>query len=95
VTKPVSFHGIDHDLIDLAWKKFYPERFWVSPILLRQNLTDHALFDWGCSWVMMRDGVVTSFVACKKSASPHLYSGPDPDLAHITALAFEDPCWRW
>lgn len=91
MTRASTFHGIDFDQLAEAWRRFYPARFAVSPRLIRANTVEHPCLDWGCSLATVRDGRVSSFIAVKKSAAPHLFRGPDPDQAHITALAFEDP----
>ncbi|MES1227565.1 MAG: hypothetical protein ABUL72_02780, partial [Armatimonadota bacterium] len=90
--RPITFHGIDFNLLSEAWRRFYPQRFWVTPKQIEHNTVNHSLLDWGCSLATVRDDRVSSFIAVKKSAAPHLFYGPDPDQAHITAMAFEDPC---
>ena len=91
MTRPSTFHGIDFQQLATAWRKFYPARFNVSPWLLQENTVGHPCLDWGCSLALVREDRISSFIAVKKSAAPHLFRGPDPDQAHITALAFEDP----
>lgn len=59
--------------------------------MLCSKTTEHSLFDWGASLFVGSPGKVQAFVAIKKSAGGHLFEGPDPDEAHITALAFRDP----
>lgn len=86
-----TFHGVDFELLNQAWRRFFPRRYWVTPSLLEQNTVRHPLLDWGCSLFNMREGQVSSFIAVKKSASPHLFRGPDPDQAHVVAMAFDDP----
>jgi len=65
---------------------FYPPKYAVDEELLRQKTVENPVFDWGASCI--ESGV--GFVAIKKSAAS-LYRGPNPDIAHITALAYRDP----
>lgn len=86
----VPFERVSPEALAAAWNQFYPQRFHVSPQLLRANTIDSPLFDWGASIADVEGDRVTGFVAVKKSAAP-LYPGPDPDQAHINSLVFSSP----
>ncbi len=86
-----GFDAVDFARLADLWASFYPTRYHVSPELLRANTVDSELFDWGASVVEYDGDRPIGFVAVKKSANPHFFIGPDPDQAHITALAFADP----
>jgi len=87
-----TFEQADFAAMTRLWEGFYPERFRVSEELLRQKTVASPLFDWGASLLELDgDDRVTGFVAIKRSANPSRFVGPDPDQAHITAIAFEDP----
>jgi predicted N-acetyltransferase YhbS len=87
----MRFENADFDALAASWKRFYPERYAVSASLLRQNTVECPVFDWGASRIHAPDGPIEGFVVVKKSPSPSLYAGADPDQAHISAIAFEDP----
>ncbi len=81
------------DLPQLAdlWAKFYPSRYHVSADLISFNAFDSGLLDWGASAVCESiDGNLLGFVLIKKSGAAY-YKGPDPDTAHLSALAFSEP----
>lgn len=86
----VGFDKADFDQLAELWNRFLPARYRIDAELLRRNTVDAHLFDWGASAIELVDGKVVAFIAIKKSAAS-LYRGPDPDQAHITALAFESP----
>lgn len=81
------------DFADLAglWNRFYPPKYRVDPGLLRSHTVESDVFDWGASVVETQGGHVEGFVIVKRSACPRLYRGPDPDVAHLAAIAFERP----
>lgn len=87
----MTFREADFGALEALWRRFYPERFAVDADLIRFNSVDSPLFDWGASRLAMDGGAVKGFVLVKKSAGPTLFPGPDPDQAHLSAIAFEDP----
>jgi GNAT superfamily N-acetyltransferase len=87
----VSFEKADFDALAELWKGCFIEQYHVDAALLKANTVDSPVFDWGASCIEIDGGKPTAFVAVKKSAAPKLYKGPDPDQAHLTALAYEDP----
>ena len=86
----VGFQQADFDALAGLWARVYPERYHVTPALLRAKTTESPLFDWGASFMELRDGAPVAFTAVKRSAG-RLYKGPDKDVAHLTGLAFDDP----
>jgi GNAT superfamily N-acetyltransferase len=74
------------------WNRFYPPRYAVDEGMIRLNTVECPVLDWGASQVFEGEGASPKgFVFIKKSACPKLYKGPDPDQAHVSAIAFEDP----
>lgn len=69
----------------------YPDRFAVDAELLRKHLVDSPLLDWGASRVVTDGNEIRGFVAIKKSATPALYTGSDPDASHLSAIVFDEP----
>lgn len=86
----IGFDKANFDQLAALWNDVYPEKFAVDAEILRRNTVDSHLFDWGSSIIEVDNGVPIAFLAVKKSAAP-LFRGPDPDQAHITALAFRNP----
>lgn len=87
----VAFDRADFQSIKSLWSEFYPEKYHVSADLIRANTVDSRVFDWGASEIEQVDGRTAGFVAVKRSANPTLFKGPDPDQAHLSALAFAEP----
>jgi predicted N-acetyltransferase YhbS len=85
----IDFRGADFAALADLWNRFYPPKFALDADLLRQNTVGSPLFDWGASSIMVDGDRPTAFVAIKKSAA-RLYKGPDPDEAHLTALAYDE-----
>lgn len=86
----VGFDKADFEELAELWNRFLPARYRIDADLLRCNTVESHLFDWGASTIQVEGGRAVAFIAVKKSAAS-LYRGPDPDQAHITALAFEAP----
>lgn len=87
----VGFQDADFEALAALWARALPDRYRVTPNLLRANTVDSPVFDWGASYIEMGESGPEAFVAIKRSANPMLFSGPDPDCAHVSALVFEDP----
>lgn len=87
----MTFERADFGAIEALWKRFYPSKYAVDASLLKLNTVECPVFDWGASQIYAPDGKIEGFVIVKKSACPSLFKGPDPDQAHISAIAFEDP----
>lgn len=86
----ISFRDIDFDLVTRFWNEFHPERYRIDSELLRKNTVESPTFDWGASYVEQADGETLGLAIVKKS--PHgLYSGPDQDVAHLSAIAYREP----
>jgi GNAT superfamily N-acetyltransferase len=86
-----AFRQADFDALATLWGEFYPPRYRVGADTIRQHTTQCLAFDWGASAVEVEEGFTLGFVAIKRSANPALFRGPDPDQAHLSALAFKDP----
>ena len=87
----VPFARADFVALNECWGRFYPDRYAVTPELIESHTIGSKVFDWGASSIEAENSTVRGFVAIKRSAGPALYKGPDPDQAHISALAFDDP----
>jgi len=68
------------------YNAFFPAKYAIDEELLRLKTVDCPVLDWGASCIRSD----AAFVVIKRSASS-LYRGPNPDVAHITALAYRDP----
>lgn len=87
----IDFLRADFDALADCWSRFFPPRYRVDAAMIRRNTVESPVFDWGASFIETGPEGVLGFVAVKKSANPSLYGGPDPDQAHISAIAFTDP----
>jgi len=72
------------------WNGFYPNEFEISPEILRLNTIDCPLFDWGASVAAFKNDKPIAFVSIKRPAT-RLWRVPDPDVSHLSGIAFEDP----
>lgn len=86
----LGFDRANFDGLADLWNRVAPPMFAMSSEQIRLCTTDSPLFDWGASLIEIEDGVPTAFIAVKRSAAS-LFSGPDADTHHITALAFTSP----
>ncbi len=77
---------------DLAtlWNQFYPDRYRVTPELLKLKSVDCPVFDWGASSIYERDGRVIGFAFIKRPSSS-LYRVGDIDQYHLSAVAYSEP----
>lgn len=82
----VSFRNADVDGLAALWNAAAPDAFNLGPSLLRSHLMGSPTFDWGASAIDMDGDRACAFVAIKRSPAA-LYTGPDADVAHISALA--------
>lgn len=88
----VGFEQADFDALAELWRECHPEKFWVTPALLKANTVGSPVFDWGASSIELGiNGTPLGFVAIKKSASPKLWKGQDPDQAHVNSCAYREP----
>lgn len=87
----VGFHYARFEDLAGLWNRCLPEAYRVSAELLKAHTVDCPLFDWGASVIEVDDDAhPLSYVAVKRSAAS-LYSGPDPDRSHLTAIVCADP----
>ena len=87
----MTFANADFGALEALWRRFFPAKYAVDADLIRWNSVDCPMFDWGASRIQERNGEVVGFVIVKKSPSPTYFRGQEPDQAHITAIAFDDP----
>lgn len=87
----MTFADADFSAIERLWNRFFPSRYGVDADLIRLNTVESPIFDWGASRLAEENGETRGFVLVKKSAGPTLFRGPDPDQAHLSAIAFDDP----
>lgn len=84
-----DFRSCDFGALAAMLNDFVPDIYKVRQETLQNHTVKSPLFDWGSSVVLYLEDQPKAFVAVKKSAG-RLYSGPDIDAAHISALAFTD-----
>lgn len=87
----MTFDNADFGALAALWNRFYPEPFAVSEEIIRLNTVDCRVFDWGASIIHDTPLGISGFAIVKKSSGPTLYKGPDPDIAHLSAIAFTEP----
>ncbi|MFQ3586269.1 MAG: GNAT family N-acetyltransferase [Fimbriimonadaceae bacterium] len=88
----VGFQRADFGALAQLWNDFLPPRYAIDGELLKSHTVESPVFDWGASLIQLdEDGAPTAFVAVKRSAAPRLYTGPDPDVAHLSAIAYRTP----
>jgi GNAT superfamily N-acetyltransferase len=87
----IGFDHADFDQLTDIWNKFYPEKYRIDAAMFRRNTVDCALFDWGASTIYRLGEAVLGFAVLKRSASPSLFKGLDPDQVHLSAIAFTEP----
>jgi GNAT superfamily N-acetyltransferase len=85
-----GFEQADFDKLAHHWQSFYPQKYWVNAELIKQQTVESPVFDWGASQIY-DGGKEYGFAIVKKSASPLLYKGNDPDISHLSAIAFTGP----
>ncbi len=87
-----DFRSADFEKLAGLWSKCFPQRYAVTPALIRQKTVESPVFDWGASAVSVNgEGDVAGFIVVKKSPTPTLYKGYEPDQAHVGAIACRDP----
>lgn len=62
----------------------------MTESLLRLNTIECPCFDWGASFALKSQNDLAGFCVIKHSPD-RLYRGPDPDFAHLSAIAFTEP----
>jgi predicted N-acetyltransferase YhbS len=82
-----GFAKADFDALAELWNRNMPDRFRLTPPLLRANTVESPVFDWGASCIELEDdGSPCGFIVIKRCASPRLFAGLDPDQAHVSAV---------
>lgn len=87
----IDFRNADFEGLAALWNQYYPPHFQIDAYLLKQNTVDSPTFDWGASAIEVCDNEIWGFVAVKKSPNPTLYTGPNGDTSHLSALAYTEP----
>lgn len=87
----IGFRSAEFGALESLWNKSYPECWRLDADSIRRHSSECKLLDWGASSIAMEDGQALGMLSVKKSPCPSLFSGPDPDTAHLSAIAFEDP----
>ncbi|MHB8636178.1 MAG: GNAT family N-acetyltransferase [Fimbriimonadaceae bacterium] len=85
-----DFRHADFPALIALWRRFYPERYWVTEEVFRRSTVESPLFDWGSSCIAMDGETPVGFVAIKRSAS-RFYRCTDRDVVHINSIAFDTP----
>lgn len=87
----IGFDQADLGELTEAWNRFYPPKYRIDEAMFRRNTVECPVFDWGASVVYKLGEAVLGFASVKKSASPKLFKGLDPDQCHLSAIAFTEP----
>lgn len=87
----IGFDNANFAELAALWNRFFPAKYGVGPDLIRQNSVESPVFDWGASVIYKLGEAVLGFVVMKRSGTPTLYRGYDPDQWHLSALAFSEP----
>lgn len=86
-----DFRSANFNKLAELFGQFMPDRYAISGPLLSQMTVSSPVFDWGASHALYTtDNELVAFAAVKRSAA-RLYSGPEPDTAHLTMVAFSNP----
>ena len=86
----IDFRHADFEALIALWRRFYPERYWVSEEVFRRSTVESPLFDWGASCIALQGDKVVGFVAIKRAAA-RFYRCTDRDAVHINSIAFDTP----
>src|SRR5579862_6418501 len=86
----IDFRHADFENLLVVWRRFYPERYWVTEEVFRRSTVESPLFDWGASCIAVHEDKVVGFVAVKRSAA-RFYRCTDRDAVHINSIAFDTP----
>lgn len=87
----VAFHSVYPTAAADLWNRVFPSKYAVDAELIRLNTVESGLYDPGASVAELDDdGKLVGYIVVKRSAS-ELYTGPDPDQAHLAAVVCEDP----
>lgn len=84
-----DFRRADFAGLAEAWNRFFPDKYAVSEQTVWQRTVGCPVMDWGASFIETDDaGRVVGFVVVKRSPTPRLYAGSDPDLANLSAVVY-------
>lgn len=71
------------------WNSVAPPDFQMEVGTLTHCVVGCPCFDWGASSAWLVDGQIAALAWVKKSAA-HAYAGPDPEVTHLSAIAFRE-----
>lgn len=84
-----SFAYADFDVLADLWRRQVPEKYAVDAALLRSHTVGSPLLDLDLShWLTFADKL-RGFITIKRSPA-ELYAGPNPTVAQINSLVFEN-----
>ncbi len=83
------FEFADYDVLHDLYRKAAPEKYALSPHLLRSHLQQSPLLDLNSSRWLVFDRELVAAAAIKHSAST-LYTGPDPLTRHLSFFCFRN-----
>lgn len=86
----VSFRHADFDALTDLWNRVYPDKYRIDRQILELNTIQNPLFDWGASQIELDDDLKPCGFAIVKKSAAKLYSGPDRDSAHLSAIVSEE-----
>lgn len=86
----IGFEHADFAELTDVWNRFFPAKFRIDEAMFRRNTVESPVFDWGASTVYTLGESVLGFAAIKRSCSPLLFKGLDPDMSHLSTIAFTE-----
>lgn len=72
------------------WNSVAPAEFHIEPTTLTHCVVGCPCFDWGASGAWVVAGEIAALAWVKRSAAA-AYRVPDPEVAHLSAIAFREP----
>lgn len=70
------------------WNEFWGEKFAISPSTYQAKTSGHVTLLRDASFGIEQGGQLKAFLISKGSPAQSLYEGPDPQRAHLAAMAF-------
>lgn len=86
----VSFRHADFEALTELWNRVLPEKYRIERRTLELNSVQNPTFDWGASQIELDDNLKPCGFVIVKASPASLYSGPDRDVYHLSAIVGED-----
>ena len=86
-----NWRDVDLEKVLDLWNTFYPGKYQIDMEILRLNSVDNPTFDWGASLVDLDfENMLRAFTIIKRAPFQY-HKVADPDIMHLSGLAFTDP----